>query len=91
VNRTTVRIVIAAGLIGLGWVAGRAQTTQPDFELVVNSPVGETTVECVRGCDLKFVERGLNPNSKAMPTFTFRCNGRAERCSSLKIGGWIRR
>jgi hypothetical protein len=90
VNRTTVRIAMAAWLIGLGWAAGRAQTTQPDFELVVDAPVGATSVECVRGCDLAFVERGLNPNSKAMPTFKFNCKG-VERCSSYKIGGWIRR
>jgi len=90
VSRTAVRIAIAAGLVGLGWVAGKAQTSQPDFELVVDTPVGATTVECRRGCDLAWVERGLNPNSKPMPTFQFECSG-SERCSSFRIGGWIRR
>jgi len=36
----------------IGWVVGRAQSANPDFELVVTAPGGETSVECVRGCDL---------------------------------------
>jgi hypothetical protein len=78
-------------------MAAKAQTSEPDFEFVVNAPTGETTVECVRGCELAWVQRGLNPNSKPMPTFTFKCGsgavgGAAEaRCSSFKVGGWIKR
>lgn len=89
-NRTVVRIVIAAGLLGLGWAAGRAQTSQPDFELVVDAPPGETSVTCVRGCEMAWVERGVNPAAKPMLTFKYNCFG-TERCSSHKIGGWIKR
>lgn len=88
-RRITERVAIAALLIGFGWAVGTAQTAQPDFELVVNSPTGETTVECQRGCKLAWVERGVNPVSRPMTTFTFSCNNAAqERCSSARIGGW---
>jgi hypothetical protein len=89
-SRAALRVAIAAIFIGLGWTIGRAQMPQPDFELIVNAPVGETTVECRRGCDLAWVERGVNPASKPMPTFKFNCGGQ-ERCSSFRIGGWVAR
>ena len=88
--RTSLRIATVAALITLGWIAGRAQTTTPDFEIIVDAPSGQTTIECVRGCDLAWVERGLNPNSTPMRTFEFACHG-AARCSSSKVGGWIKR
>jgi hypothetical protein len=52
------RVVAAAGLIALSWTIGNAQSRQPDFELLVNAPAGETRIECVRGCTLMWVERG---------------------------------
>jgi hypothetical protein len=87
-RRAGKRAAIAAMLIGLGWAIGRAQTAEPDFELIVNAPVGETTVECIRGCSLAWVERGVNPAAVPTPTFTFKCGGQ-ERCSSYRIGGWM--
>jgi hypothetical protein len=89
--RISVRIAVVAALLGLGWVAGRAQASQPDFEVVVDAPYGETTIECVRGCRLAWVQRGVNPDATPTPRFTFKCGGGAEssRCSSNKIGGWI--
>jgi len=89
-NRIVARIAIATALIGLGWAAGKAQNAQPDFELIVDSPAGETSVTCARGCEMAWVERGVNPAAKPTSTFTFKCNGQV-RCSSYKIGGWIKR
>lgn len=90
--RRTLRIAMVAAFIGLGWAAGQAQTSKPDFEVIVHAPEGETTIECVRGCELAWVERGLNPHSKPMHRFTFRCTGAADsRCSSQRVGGWIGR
>jgi hypothetical protein len=86
-SRRIVALIVAAVLTG--WIVGRAQTTNPDFELVVNAPGGETSIECIRGCDLKWVERGLNANSGLIPTFTFSCG--ASACSSGRVGGWLRR
>ena len=88
-KRTVVRILVAATLVGLGWAAGKAQSTQPDFELVVDAPAGKTSIECVRGCGLLWVERGVNPASQLQQTFTFSCSG-PERCSSRKVGGWVK-
>jgi len=91
-NRAALRVIIVVALVGLGWIAGRAQNADPDFEVVVNAPAGETTIECVRGCNLAWVERGVNPNSRPISTFTFQCGGPAvSRCSSFKVGGWLRR
>lgn len=80
---------IAVASLVLGWTAGRAQTTAPDFELRVNAPAGETTIECVRGCAMKWVQRGVTAGP-AQPSFTYSCTGNAPpRCGSGLIGGWI--
>ena len=83
----TLALIVASLL--LGWVLGRAQAATPDFELIVNAPGGETSVECVRGCGLQWAQRGLNPNSAPAATFTFSCG--ASECSSGRIGGWLQR
>jgi hypothetical protein len=82
------RLVIAAALVLLGWAAGKAQTSQPSFEIRVNAPGGETTIECVRGCALAWVERGVNSASREMTTFKYGCS--ADRCSSGRVGGWLK-
>ena len=83
-ERTVIRIIVAAALVGLGLAAGKAQSTQPDFELVVDAPAGKTSIECVRGCRLL-----VNPASQLQQTFAFSCSG-PERCSSGKVGGWAK-
>jgi hypothetical protein len=89
--RMAIRVAAAAILVALGWAAGRAQSSQPDFELVVTAPVGQTKVECRRGCELAWVERGVHPDSKPMTTFEFGCKGGAvTSCFSARIGGWLR-
>ena len=88
-NRSALRTtVLGAALVGLGWAAGRAQTATPEFELLVSAPVGETSVQCVRGCRLQWTERGINPQDTPVATFTYGCKG-GERCASGRIAGWI--
>ena len=88
--RKALQAIVAVALIGLGWAAARAQTPEPNFELVVDAPAGPTTINCVRGCTLMWVERGLNPNGRPQPSFEFSCTGSAvQRCSSARVGGWI--
>ena len=82
-------ITVGLALAGAGWVAARAQTPAPDFELVVRGPVGETTIECVRGCRLMWVARGVNQNDSPQPSFSFACRGAGlAGCSSGRVGGW---
>ena len=88
--RVSLRIATFAALVWLGWMTGRAQTSEPAFEIVVNAPAGETTIQCVRGCELSWVERGLTPNAVTRQTFTFNCNAPSGRCSSHRVGGWIK-
>ena len=92
IRRTIVRVALAVALIGLGWSIGRAQSADPDFELVVDAPTGEVTVTCAKGCALAWVERGVNPNATPQQTFTYGCSGGTNaRCGSGKVGGWLRR
>lgn len=85
------RSLIVIGLVVTGWSVGRAQVSQPDFEFVVDAPVGETTVTCTRGCDLEWIGRGVHSGTKPVPVFTFKCGGMgATRCSSYTVGGWIK-
>jgi hypothetical protein len=78
---------LAVALIFLGWIAGRSQTSEPDFELVVDAPAGETVVECVRGCDLRWVERGNRAAAGRDRKFVYSCG--AVRCGSGRIGGFV--
>ncbi len=90
--RLFVRALIAVALIAAGWVAAKAQPSTPDFEIVVDAPVGETTIECKRGCNLAWVARGVNPASTPATTFKFNCGGGSvARCSSYAVGGWLTR
>ena len=89
--RASLRIAMAATLIGLGWIVAKAQTSEPDFEIAVSGSTGETTIECVRGCELSWVERGLNADARPTRVFTYKCSGSLYRCESGKVGGWIKR
>jgi hypothetical protein len=90
VARIVLHAAVAVGLLGLGWAVAMAQTPGPDFELVVNAPAGPTSITCVRGCTLMWVERGINPNARRLRSFEFECTGDADhRCSSARVGGWI--
>jgi hypothetical protein len=84
--------VISIFMLLIGWAAGRAQApAQPAFEIRVNAPTGETTIECVRGCTLAWVQRGVIPSDVPQSTFTYSCSGAAAppRCGSGLIGGWL--
>jgi len=81
------RIIVVSLLVGAGWAAARAQQSQPDFAIRVDAPGGATRIECLRGCKLAWIERGLNPNSTPSSSFGFECTG--DRCSSATVGGWI--
>ena len=82
------RAIVAFALVATGWAVARAQISEPNFELVVDAPAGATTITCLRGCRLMWIERGIPTNATTMKSFDFRCSG-PERCSSAKVGGWI--
>lgn len=92
-GRVILKALLVIALVGAGWIAGRAQSAGPDFEIRVNAPEGETTVECVRGCQLAWVER-MDP-ATVVPNqtfFTYKCGGSGgQRCNSGRVGGWIKR
>ena len=87
--RTLMQVALALALVGTGWIAAKAQAqvSVPDFELQVDAPAGATTIRCVRGCKLAWVQRGLNPNDAPQPSFEYECT--AGRCGSGLVGGWV--
>ena len=85
------RLLLAVVLIGMGWTIGRAQGSVPNFELRIDAPEGQTNIECVRGCQLAWIER-MAPGTVApnKTTFTYSCSNSPDgRCGSGRIGGWI--
>jgi hypothetical protein len=88
-KRMLLRLVVAGGLVALGWTAGQAaQTPTADFEISVSSPEGETTITCRRGCGLQFIRMAPDRNA-AESSFTYRCSG-APRCGG-GVQGWVSR
>jgi hypothetical protein len=86
-TRLCIKGTIALALFATGWVTAKAQSAAPTFELIVDAPGGPTSITCVRGCTLAWVERGVNPNAEPVSAFDYSCT--APRCSSGKVGGWI--
>jgi hypothetical protein len=80
------RVMVAIALVGLGWVGGRAQATQADFELEVSSPNGRTTITCRRGCGLQFIRNAPN-KAEAQPSFTYECTN-SPKCGGT-VQGWV--
>jgi hypothetical protein len=91
-KRIAVRMVVALALIGAGFSIGRAQPSIPDFELRIDAPEGRTYIECVRGCQLAWVERMVPGTvTPSQTTFNYACsNAPTARCESGRIGGWLR-
>ena len=90
-ERIALRVLLAVLLVGVGWSVGQAQGSGPNFEIRIDAPEGRTNVECVRGCQLSWVERMVPENVKPeKTTFTYSCSNSANgRCGSGRIGGWI--
>jgi len=89
------RLAFVVALVWLGWSVGRAQTTAPDFELMIDAPPGVTHIRCVRGCTL-FKELVLAPG-EPQPRLSFSCSGGNvdsqvpnDRCKPFSINGWVK-
>ena len=87
-KQMAIRIVVAMGLVVLGWTAGRAAQTRADFEIQVTAPNGETTVTCVRGCGLQFI-RYAPSKASARPSFEWSCQDPKEGRCGAHIQGWV--
>jgi hypothetical protein len=82
-TRTLFRVAIAVALIGAGWSVGRAQTNVADFEVTIDAPGWETTIECHKGWDFtNDVGRVVGPSPHT--NFRFHCN--APRCGATING-----
>jgi len=94
-TRWALRLSLIVVLVGVGWSLGKAQSSEPDFEIRVAASVGETIIECVQGCTLVWSERGINPNSIPQRQFKYGCGGGGatprSTCPSGRIAGWVER
>ena len=92
--RMTLRLVIALGLLTLGWAAGRAQTTRPDFTISVATPRGQTSdVQCMKGCRLAPVRApSVAPTEPPQARVRTLCaeDNSPDGCSYV-LAGWIAR
>lgn len=83
------QVFLACLLVGLGWVIGYAQRSQPEFMLAIDAPVGETRVECVSGCNLMGARDLGNPVARRLKVYTYSCRGiNVQRCGA-QVGGWV--
>ena len=87
-RQTITRIVLAAGLMFLGWTAGHAAQAESDFDITVSSPAGTTTITCTRGCGLQFI-RMTPDKSKAEPSFTYTCGGANVSTCGGSVHGFV--
>ncbi|HET9394754.1 MAG TPA: hypothetical protein VFO36_01760 [Nitrospiraceae bacterium] len=83
------QIVLSLGLLGLGWTLGYAQRAEPEFMIQIDAPVGDTTVECLSGCELMGARDVGNSRAGRMKTYRYRCGGESiQRCSG-RAAGWL--
>lgn len=87
------RLALIAAIVfaslATGWVAAKAYAPEPDFELLVDAPVGQTHIKCIKGCTLLSLET-QRPDAKPTPSFSIGCGGSSVlRCPPEKVGGWI--
>src|SRR5262245_18799029 len=101
--RRTVRLLLVVALVGLGWVAGRAQSAVSDFEIVVSAPAGSAEITCVRGSSITCaptVQPAAGPADIHVPTASLRgsvaagglgCLAATWSPQNCRIWGWTRR
>jgi hypothetical protein len=104
-SRKALRVLVALGLVGVGWSAGRAQTARPDFEIIVKAPAGSAEVTCVRGCSITWApvsQPEAGPVDIKVPTPTLRgvvdstfrdgCVASSwSKTQNCRIWGWVNR
>jgi hypothetical protein len=86
--KTGGRVFLGIGLLGIGWAVGYAQRPEADFMIKINAPAGNTSVECVSGCEL-LSEHDLESANGRMKTFAFGCTGSASKRCGAQAAGWL--
>jgi hypothetical protein len=105
--RNSVRVLVVAALVLMGWAVGRAQSAQApqsDFEMVVSVADGGAQVTCVRGCALTWGPAVIPPTGAVdihvpTPTLKGRITTAPDSClaadysrtGNCKIWGFIKR
>ena len=91
--RFSVRFLLSAVLVLIGWSAGKAQTRTSDFELRLVTDKNGTLLTCIRGCKLTHELRTPDGATvtKDLPKVGYKlnCTEQSRTCASEPIGGWI--
>ena len=85
---TIKKALVCLTLLVVGWTLGYAQRSQPQFTLSIDAPGGETTVECISGCDLLDASDVENPGAGRLKKYWYRCGKTVERCGA-RVAGWL--
>lgn len=83
-----IRTVVALAFLIAGWMAGRAQTSSPEFTLEIDAPGGWTTVVCAKGCELQGGRDLGVPGNIPKANYYYACSG--NRCKAT-VNGWLKR
>ena len=84
-----IRVLLAVGLLAVGWTLGYAQRAQPEFMIAIDAPAGNTRIQCISGCELLGARDLENPNAGRMKTYGYACGGSsASRCTA-RVAGWL--
>src|SRR5687767_1525738 len=89
--RSLSQAAVGAALVGLGWGIGQAEFSAPDFSIRIDAPVGQTKIECVRGCNLQGSRDEGNPNNQPVPTYFYQCSGKGIARCVATVNGWTSR
>jgi hypothetical protein len=83
------RVLLALGLLAVGWTLGYAQRAQPEFMIAIDAPAGNTRIQCVSGCELVGARDMENPNAGRMKTYQYSCGGSSESRCAARVAGWL--
>ena len=89
-TRTVLRVMLAVGLFGTGWVTAKAQSSAPTFELQIDAPGGQTQIRCVRGCKLAWVERESTPTRPTLQPSNMAAMVRHDASPEESVAGSIK-
>ena len=78
--RFATRVLIIIVLTAIGWSVGKAQEPPLVINFTIDAPVGDTTIQCERGCEFYSSQQG---RARASSQFMFSCTaeGGRQRCS----------
>ena len=83
------RAFLALVLLAIGWSAGYAQRTKPEFIVAIDAPAGNTRVQCVSGCELLGARDVESAGAGRMQTYEYGCSSAPGGRCMARVAGWL--